>query len=100
LPPPCSTLFPYTTLFRSDLLCTCQLFRQRSTQNFRSRFQHFIHHTQEKSSEVRVVRHGGIWCPTRQDGRGVHGGIDGDFVPADRSEEHTSELQSPYDLVC
>src|SRR5437867_9116940 len=25
---------------------------------------------------------------------------DGDLIPIDRSEEHTSELQSPYDLVC
>src|SRR2546426_6945292 len=55
--PPRSTLFPYTTLFRS-------------------------------SDDVRV-----------DDGPAVHGAHD----PVDahlRSEEHTSELQSPCNLVC
>src|SRR5438094_10573563 len=60
--PPSSTLFPYTTLFRS-----------------------------------RVDRRHLV---------GVH--VDPDYVMSvrgkrcrrDRSEEHTSELQSPYDLVC
>src|SRR5437867_9609025 len=57
-PPPRSTLFPYTTLFRSE--------RSRSA-TFR-------------------------WtCP--MDALRSIG-------PSTRSEEHTSELQSPYDLVC
>src|ERR1039457_7443178 len=51
--PPRSTLFPYTTLFRSR--------------------------------------------PSRQTGR-AHGS--GQGHPGDRSEEHTSELQSPCNLVC
>src|SRR5437867_5485353 len=42
-------------------------------------------------------------CPDQQvrvpPGRGVELGADGVFVDV-RSEEHTSELQSPYDLVC
>src|SRR6266516_5230503 len=54
-----STLFPYTTLFRS--------IAPRSAAGLRSRWR------------VRRSATG----PTR-----------------DRSEEHTSELQSPYDLVC
>src|SRR5207248_8069210 len=55
--PPRSTLFPYTTLFRSPQ-------------------------------------------------RDLHGGLEVDLalrvgeLNAVRSEEHTSELQSPYDLVC
>src|SRR6266705_3661025 len=52
--PPRSTLFPYTTLFRS-------------------------------SCRRRRPRHSGRGRPCRS---------------ARRSEEHTSELQSPYDLVC
>src|SRR5260370_18185272 len=53
--PPRSTLFPYTTLFRSDShLCRCS-----TTQ---------------------------LWPTTRR--------------PRARSEEHTSELQSPDHLVC
>src|SRR5258708_28811880 len=57
--PPRSTLFPYTTLFRSDRLCkaNCSL----------------------EFSATAAVSRGGI-------GR--------------RSEEHTSELQSPDHLVC
>src|SRR5690348_17673905 len=60
--PPRSTLFPYTTLFRSR-----GVVRRRSRRHLRGR-------------GVRV----------RADG-GVHPG---------RSEEHTSELQSPVHLVC
>src|SRR5437867_7204925 len=68
-PPPRSTLFPYTTLFRSEtpskITCTpiCSKARKLAT---------------------RKSRNG--W-------RSV-------FMPRGRSEEHTSELQSPYDLVC
>src|SRR2546422_5913623 len=64
--PPRSTLFPYTTLFRS-------LARQR------------IHGRGHR--EVRLPGTG------RAD-------ADHDVVPRDRSEEHTSELQSRLHLVC
>src|SRR5437868_12766363 len=60
-PPPRSTLFPYTTLFRSLLPCIpgrCSLTRR---------------------VDVGVRCAGSAWC---------------------RSEEHTSELQSRFDLVC
>src|SRR5438876_8562808 len=74
--PPRSTLFPYTTLFRSthqvlaaDLLLAGG-FRQRH-RNF-GRAQH--------AAQLPVDRLGGF------DGQ--------------RSEEHTSELQSPVHLVC
>src|SRR5438552_18966213 len=66
-PPPLSTLFPYTTLFRSG---------------------------------VRCVLRGYTFCPS-QPGRNflLVGDCDtgGDGL---RSEEHTSELQSPDHLVC
>src|SRR5437867_10451721 len=64
-PPPTSTLFPYTTLFRS--------------------FQVFARVLEEARQPA---RHG---LP----GNAQHVGH---FFM--RSEEHTSELQSPYDLVC
>src|SRR5258708_23757761 len=54
--PPRSTLFPYTTLFRSASSCALPTPTARST------------------------------CPTR--------------AARSRSEEHTSELQSPDHLVC
>src|SRR2546430_13324107 len=59
--PPRSTLFPYTTLFRSK---------------------HCVPHRPRELSRVRVLATGMV----RRDD--------------DRSEEHTSELQSQSNLVC
>src|SRR2546426_8392829 len=81
--PPRSTLFPYTTLFRSAQVARREGRRQPTI----------------------VLRHG---IPGRRavvryrvgDGLALQGdrhpGIDGEA----RSEEHTSELQSPCNLVC
>src|SRR5256885_5425252 len=74
--PPRSTLFPYTTLFRSaaheaadsHAACGCAL---------------------ERSGHYRP---GASPEPARDRRGGSHG--------AARSEEHTSELQSPCNLVC
>src|SRR5256885_15839695 len=57
--PPRSTLFPYTTLFRSDI-------------KLQRRFRSLLSGDDEHGAEVGV----------------------------ERSEEHTSELQSPCNLVC
>src|SRR5207248_7823765 len=57
-PPPRSTLFPYTTLFRSP------------------------------SNDPSIVSDIGSFRAENAE------------HPQSRSEEHTSELQSPYDLVC
>src|SRR5207248_11758443 len=67
-PPPRSTLFPYTTLFRSPLAFAAV------------RLGNFING--ELYGRVTDVPWGML------------------FRRAHRSEEHTSELQSPYDLVC
>src|SRR5258708_24442551 len=73
--PPRSTLFPYTTLFRSRLHC-----RE-------------IKKEQNQSAVTRVQRRLGLLPRTQQ--RSLFcGARDG------RSEEHTSELQSPDHLVC
>src|SRR5437867_4939622 len=71
-PPPSPTLFPYTTLFRSH--------RQPDGQHSRC--------------EGQPGRRAG-----RVGQRRPRGGDGGEHRSA-RSEEHTSELQSPYDLVC
>src|SRR5689334_24366550 len=67
-----STLFPYTTLFRSAALIVC-----------------------EHSPTITVGRHGSNshihLDPAELDLRGW---------PVRRSEEHTSELQSQFHLVC
>src|SRR5438477_3439032 len=64
-PPPTSTLFPYTTLFRSDL-------------------------DSESHHELRG----------QPEGKGGHDEIGRQETQTDRSEEHTSELQSHVNLVC
>src|SRR5437867_6189231 len=73
--PPRSTLFPYTTLFRSLIRRVGIIARSR-----------------------RVVR--GIvvhrCVPSARDRRAERPR----HATVYRSEEHTSELQSPYDLVC
>src|SRR5437867_6427378 len=80
-PPPRSTLFPYTTLFRSthgppapgpEPVRDQHLIRDRSGQNVAD---HFGDAKQIVLPKLRHEAH-------------------------QRSEEHTSELQSPYDLVC
>src|SRR2546430_4757898 len=76
--PPRSTLFPYTTLFRSPVAEALpgQLLPVR-----RGR---------QRDARVRVqVIH------VRRLQQAVHGGVD-----RRRSEEHTSELQSQSNLVC
>src|SRR5207248_10225205 len=88
-PPPRSTLFPYTTLFRSS--------------------------ANRKASTVAVRRDDPgftllIWPPLDVDsdgGRRPEGpwSVGSSLMrlvarTSVRSEEHTSELQSPYDLVC
>src|SRR2546430_3823476 len=85
--PPRSTLFPYTTLFRSSTWSnTCG--RSESTRLARTKWGH---RTYERQSEDRNR--------SRPSGaaRGLCGcGAD----PLQRSEEHTSELQSQSNLVC
>src|SRR5438034_1851142 len=67
--PPRSTLFPYTTLFRS------------------------LRHPARRKLRDRGVRR-----PTPRISRGV--GVVRTMGGGERSEEHTSELQSHSDLVC
>src|SRR5437667_3187377 len=74
--PPRSTLFPYTTLFRSRVRLVP------------------LH-----AHRVPEGRRCGVAARGRGDGgRRPHAALQ--EVPASRSEEHTSELQSHHDLVC
>src|SRR5690242_20898174 len=70
--PPRSTLFPYTTLFRSRRLGT----------------DHPAYGVQRALTHLVVV---GVDVETEDQAR---------VAVADRSEEHTSELQSHVNLVC
>src|SRR5437868_9568772 len=81
-PPPTSTLFPYTTLFRSD-------FRRAPVTRINERI---------RVPQVRVITDDGEQF-------GVMDTRDAVRLARDRgmdlrSEEHTSELQSRFDLVC
>src|SRR2546422_2946638 len=66
--PPRSTLFPYTTLFRSERFLTSSVIVSDSVQ-------------QRRNSMVNMVLLGSLYV-------------------GERSEEHTSELQSRLHLVC
>src|SRR2546430_12288449 len=69
--PPRSTLFPYTTLFRSRIVEQPWHVLQPARQRHRALF-------------------GGSVAPAQQEVQ----------APEQRSEEHTSELQSQSNLVC
>src|SRR3989454_8102029 len=78
--PPRSTLFPYTTLFRSHLL-------RREAPGRRPR------------EEPDRVAEGRVGPAVRRPRLEAPADFERDRV-GDRSEEHTSELQSPCNLVC
>src|SRR2546421_8893495 len=78
--PPRSTLFPYTTLFRSGLVLLGRRQLERAVQP-RERDLVLIVEVLVRQHAHRVVVHRALDC-------------------APRSEEHTSELQSRSDLVC
>src|SRR3712207_7419119 len=88
--PPRSTLFPYTTLFRSKI----ELFQIVARQQFRSRTRS---HNTSRLKNIRMIRvsqrQGGILL--REEETDVFL-----LVQHLRSEEHTSELQSRQYLVC
>src|SRR5256885_8539831 len=79
--PPRSTLFPYTTLFRSSTAST------RAT-GTGGRYPG----TALRSSSIRV--------PRSSTHHGYSHVSPSSTSPTRRSEEHTSELQSPCNLVC
>src|SRR2546425_6625587 len=82
--PPRSTLFPYTTLFRSDLADV--LFREEA-----------LGDGGEEVGGGDEGQHG----DTEHDAAVAQGQVERSLVGAERrSEEHTSELQSLAYLVC
>src|SRR3712207_7889637 len=87
--PPRSTLFPYTTLFRSD----DDLEGGPGAQSLVGA---------DPRTEWHHGRAPGFLEPLAQHGVGVDVGQDGEALGTEhlRSEEHTSELQSRQYLVC
>src|SRR3712207_7046053 len=78
--PPRSTLFPYTTLFRSCVFTWKPCF--------------------SAISAVRAMSSGVSSVSPRLDGRSTYGSSSSAPCGPSRSEEHTSELQSRQYLVC
>src|SRR5699024_12110704 len=90
-PPPCATLFPYTTLFRSSSLDDGGISGLFSGGGPSVRF---LTRYDGEVSEPLVGRQG-----SRVSMRVARGSAS--LPPSHgRSEEHTSELQSRFDLVC
>src|SRR5205807_9371173 len=88
--PPCSTLFPYTTLFRSRLDWTDERVARQADAVLASSTNYHLPYlglplvTEQKRLAV-LLRRLTLLART---------------ASAWRSEEHTSELQSPCNLVC
>src|SRR5207248_11758995 len=92
LRPPISTLFPYTTLFRSSSCTKATLFT--TILSVRFVFNPFKTSSPFPKCRSHCLRDRGRDIRRRESDRVA-------ARPAQRrSEEHTSELQSPYDLVC
>src|SRR5207248_11710484 len=87
--PSASTLFPYTTLFRSSCVSSCPIWYVSVPDRDTS-----------PTTPSRKISAGMI--PTfALPGESAPGQLGPVIVtPRVRSEEHTSELQSPYELVC
>src|SRR5256885_8988339 len=81
--PPRSTLFPYTTLFRSHSLDSVALAEEL-----------------ERRADMAGARQRVLVQVNVAGEAQKSGGAPADAHPLFRSEEHTSELQSPCNLVC
>src|SRR5436189_4820752 len=85
--PPTSTLFPYTTLFRSQHQFVAEVYMAG-----------LAHPLRDKARGLTVQREvlQATVAPVGHDQQRFRAAI----IYRDRSEEHTSELQSPMYLVC
>src|SRR5699024_12465777 len=92
--PPRSTLFPYTTLFRS-LINNAGIGEQKMIDETDDDWMMYVMNT-NLGGPMRYIREAlKIFLPKND---GVI--INVSSVNGTRSEEHTSELQSRFDLVC
>src|SRR2546430_13653782 len=94
--PPRSTLFPYTTLFRSDHVDpeTSELVRDLELLAHVERDAgRLLAVPQGRVEDLHVIAHGWLFLMVFPATKNLPG-------PEARSEEHTSELQSQSNLVC
>src|SRR3712207_7262359 len=87
--PPRSTLFPYTTLFRSEGGVSVVLAQDRDRFAREPAYHYLLKREfEERGTRVRALNDRGDGSP------------EGELTDGIRSEEHTSELQSRQYLVC
>src|SRR5256885_5216790 len=116
--PPRSTLFPYTTLFRSVRIVDAeegqQLNREYRQKDYATNVLTFDYQQEPTAMADLVLCAPVVEREAREQNKTleehyahllVHGtlhaqGWDHETSEQDRSEEHTSELQSPCNLVC
>src|SRR5258708_39883233 len=96
--PPRSTLFPYTTLFRSLVLEVMHVDTLRIA--FRTIVGSTVLEVADQLLLLRVDGDDGLSLGLRRNDFRVDVVELGVAAQAQRSEEHTSELQSPDHLVC
>src|SRR5437867_5099237 len=90
---PTPTLFPYTTLFRSVCDEQIEVVQSRGANAD-------AHLSRPGRGGVRNIDDGEfVYSAGGGENAGAHGRLKS-RAGTSRSEEHTSELQSPYDLVC
>src|SRR5207249_11761239 len=95
--PPRATLFPYTTLFRSVVLAVVGAAPDALAADQDEVVVPGIHHQRRAPVEaIARVDPAGFGEMDAGIGRAIRAAA----VGAVRSEEHTSELQSRFDLVC
>src|SRR2546430_7026715 len=90
--PPRSTLFPYTTLFRS---CRLPSLHERYIQTEQLPNRHLVIELEREVHPIRLRRE--VTCQHQQTFRVDLRRLREHWL---RSEEHTSELQSQSNLVC
>src|SRR5437867_8937701 len=95
--PPCSPLFPYTTLFRSFDFLETEYADLRGKRLCLRPQRHTVRGgLRDYLREFRSLSRRDFEAGSHEGMRRSHAILERRV----RSEEHTSELQSPYDLVC
>src|SRR5207249_10432260 len=97
--PPRSTLFPYTTLFRSQQRAEpCEGRREAGEEQHDREDEPYVVRFPHRANRLRDEL--ALMLPARTERQEVPHAASEIGAAQHRSEEHTSELQSRFDLVC